>query len=163
MICFVVSKKKLNEICLELIPYQINSTVLEPELFIDPVKITIPAGFHEYFSLLVPNFLNNFPFFNRFAWYPFPNHMDQMIPLSYFMMNDLCGERLSVAEDVFQFLYCVRRSYRKNPYHNFEHAFNVIHSLYCMLSKHSNEFSILEVCRTLTSSNEKTGKVLASV
>lgn len=44
---FVDFKKKLNEVCLELLPYQINATVLEPEIFIDPQKITIPSGFNE--------------------------------------------------------------------------------------------------------------------
>ncbi|KAK9511345.1 hypothetical protein O3M35_000013 [Rhynocoris fuscipes] len=42
------------------------------------------------------------------------------------------------------FLLAVRHGYRKKPYHNFEHAFGMMHIIFVILHLHSNDFSMFE-------------------
>lgn len=46
---------------------------------------------------------------------------------------------------MMEFILTVRKCYRNNHYHNFEHAFNVAHCMYNILWRNLEKFSNLEV------------------
>lgn len=47
---------------------------------------------------------------------------------------------------MMQFILSARKLYRNNPYHNFEHAFNVCHCMHAILRRNLKKFSVIEVC-----------------
>lgn len=48
-------------------------------------------------------------------------------------------------KNMMQFILSTRKLYRNNPYHNFEHAFNVCHCMHAILKRNMKNFSNLEV------------------
>lgn len=63
------------------------------------------------------------------------------------MITDICGEITLDIEKLKMFVLTVRKSYRKRPYHNFEHAFTFTHCMYCILKKNRGVFSEIEVSK----------------
>ena len=48
-------------------------------------------------------------------------------------------------KNMMQFILSARKLYRNNPYHNFEHAFNVCHCMHAILRRNLKKFSVIEV------------------
>lgn len=48
--------------------------------------------------------------------------------------------------EISKFIFSIRRGYLNVSYHNFEHAFNVLHCIYCILIRNRDIFTRLEVC-----------------
>ena len=48
-------------------------------------------------------------------------------------------------ESLSEFILTVRDSYKDVYYHNYEHAFNVMHCIYCILQRNLDIFTDLEV------------------
>ena len=48
------------------------------------------------------------------------------------------------SEVLARFFMTIRRNYREVPYHNWNHAFEVAHAMYCILKNGSHQFSLLE-------------------
>ena len=47
-------------------------------------------------------------------------------------------------EVLARFFLTIRRNYREVPYHNWNHAFEVAHAMFCILKNGSHQFSLLE-------------------
>jgi hypothetical protein len=79
---------------------------------------------------------------------------EQLLPFIVDMFNDFALlEKFNVPKDKFQnFLVEVRNNYsKKNPYHNFRHAFDVTHTIYLLLTNTSaaGYLSYLEIFSVL--------------
>lgn len=65
------------------------------------------------------------------------------------MLVDCCGSGGSTTvweqNELYKFIITVKMCYRNVPYHNFEHAFNVTHCIFCMLKLYNDKFSLNEV------------------
>lgn len=61
------------------------------------------------------------------------------------MINKITGQGYFDQNILMQFILTVRKSYRPNPYHNFEHGFHVCHSMMIILSRNMDLFSDVEV------------------
>ena len=48
------------------------------------------------------------------------------------------------SEVLVRFFLTIRRNYREVPYHNWNHAFEVAHAMFCILKSGSHQFSLLE-------------------
>lgn len=68
-----------------------------------------------------------------------------MPALSMYMIVKIIGEPNVNLEEMMLFVLSVRKSYRENPYHNFEHAFNVCHCMYSILMRNMEQFTVIEV------------------
>lgn len=64
---------------------------------------------------------------------------------SVYMFVTVIGEENLVMNKVLEFVLTCRKSYRNNPYHNFEHAFTVTHCMYNAIIRNRNIFTELEV------------------
>lgn len=71
--------------------------------------------------------------------------MPHMPAFALYMIVKIIGEPNVNIEELMMFCLSVRKSYRDNPYHNFEHAFNVCHCMYNILQRNMDQFSIIEV------------------
>lgn len=72
--------------------------------------------------------------------------LNQAPYLAAHIVNDLCvGVRDIDQENLMNFMLVVRKLYRNNPYHNFEHAFNFMHCMYNILKRNLHMFSPMEV------------------
>eukprot|EP00488_Nonionellina_sp_1-RS-2012_P004106 TRINITY_DN915_c0_g1_i2.p1 TRINITY_DN915_c0_g1~~TRINITY_DN915_c0_g1_i2.p1 ORF type:complete len:374 (-),score=131.10 TRINITY_DN915_c0_g1_i2:271-1335(-) len=71
------------------------------------------------------------------------------IPMMVYMFNDFgLLEKFNISEEkLYAFLISVKKHYYDNPYHNFLHAFSVMHVCYLILKKTSmiKHFSTLDV------------------
>lgn len=72
-----------------------------------------------------------------------------MPQLSLHMFVNIIGHENLNIDDTIQFILSVKKSYRDNPYHNFEHAFNVCHCMFNMLNRNMDQFSAVEVSHQL--------------
>lgn len=71
--------------------------------------------------------------------------MNDLINCSIYMFNKIFDQRILIEPQfLLNFLFTVRRSYRNTTYHNFEHAFNVLHSVYCILIRNTEMFTFIE-------------------
>lgn len=57
----------------------------------------------------------------------------------------MIGEKVLDYNHLTEFILTVRKSYRDNPYHNFEHAFTVFHCMFNILHRNIQYFTNLEV------------------
>lgn len=64
--------------------------------------------------------------------------------LCYRMLADVLGMNYLNAEATYAFLVELRKLYREMSYHNFEHAFVFLHSVYCVLKRHGDRFDQVE-------------------
>lgn len=68
--------------------------------------------------------------------------MPQMV---YYMIKTVVGFQEINVYALREFILTVRKCYRPNPYHNWEHAFNVAHCMYNILLRNKSLFTIVEV------------------
>lgn len=68
---------------------------------------------------------------------------------SVYMLVSIIGEENLKMDKVLEFVLSCRKSYRGNPYHNFEHAFTVAHCMYNVLIRNRDIFTELEVYCTI--------------
>ncbi|KAK9511484.1 hypothetical protein O3M35_000129 [Rhynocoris fuscipes] len=79
----------------------------------------------------------------KFTWYPNENDLGLLLEYSWWMFRHLFKTELFFGK-IAAFLLAVRHGYRKKPYHNFEHAFGMMHIIFVILHLHSNDFSMFE-------------------
>ncbi|XP_049824772.1 cAMP and cAMP-inhibited cGMP 3',5'-cyclic phosphodiesterase 10A isoform X2 [Aethina tumida] len=84
------------------------------------------------------------PDFNRFFWYIPENLLQYMPQYCIFMFREIIGEEFLDMQVLMRFVLTVRKMYRNNPYHNFEHGFTVTHCMYNMLIRNKGIFSQIE-------------------
>lgn len=88
-------------------------------------QISLPKGIEEY------------------DWYPNQNQREYLAEYIWMMFRNLFKDE-PFFEKFGPFLMAVRQGYRHVPYHNFEHAFIVAHTIYIVLRTSEDEFSQFE-------------------
>ncbi|KAJ9591947.1 hypothetical protein L9F63_001549, partial [Diploptera punctata] len=81
--------------------------------------------------------------FETFSWYIF-GFEDIAPQLCLYMFHKLASDAFINLKISVEFILTMRKSYRSNPYHNFEHAFNVLHCMYNILLRNRDIFTPLE-------------------
>lgn len=71
--------------------------------------------------------------------------MDHMPQIALFMIIETIGSDGVNFEEMMKFVLTMKNFYRKNPYHNWEHAFNVCHCMYNILLRNMETFNDIEV------------------
>lgn len=61
------------------------------------------------------------------------------------MFVTVIGDENLIMDKTLEFILSCRKSYRNNPYHNFEHAFTVAHCMYNVLVRNRDIFTQIEV------------------
>lgn len=84
-------------------------------------------------------------FFDSFSWYV---DLDEFVDMPQFclqMILEVVDSADIHMQNMMEFILSVRKLYRPNPYHNFEHAFNVCHCMHAILKRNRSKFSAIEV------------------
>jgi cAMP and cAMP-inhibited cGMP 3',5'-cyclic phosphodiesterase 10 len=97
-----------------------------------------------------------FSFDFRFSWYINLNSFSQMPQYCLYMILQVVHVSEINVKNMMQFILSARKLYRTNPYHNFEHAFNVCHCMHAILRRNLKKFSVIEVL----TNGRKTTKVI---
>ncbi|XP_018324862.1 cAMP and cAMP-inhibited cGMP 3',5'-cyclic phosphodiesterase 10A-like [Agrilus planipennis] len=82
--------------------------------------------------------------FREFSWYIELDDFDNIPRYALYMIERVCGDFDVNSEQMMDFILSLRKNYRKNPYHNFEHAFNVCHCVYNVLRRNMLDFKPIE-------------------
>ncbi|KAL1116419.1 hypothetical protein AAG570_004893 [Ranatra chinensis] len=80
-----------------------------------------------------------------FAWFPVGTDNPELVLLALHLFERVLGPAFCDENDLPLFVATVCRSYRPNPYHNFEHAFNVTHCMANIILRNRNYFNALEM------------------
>nr|XP_023015593.1 cAMP and cAMP-inhibited cGMP 3',5'-cyclic phosphodiesterase 10A-like [Leptinotarsa decemlineata] len=117
---------KINECNLKLLRIQLKPCVHDMENFIQKPETEEPYNFTE------------------FRWYITPEDVPEMPRLVLHMITQIIGTKEIKMRNVMEFILSVRKCYRNNPYHNFEHAFNVAHCMFNILYRNKKQFNNIE-------------------
>ncbi|CAH1373880.1 hypothetical protein MTP99_015245 [Tenebrio molitor] len=85
------------------------------------------------------------PDFYQFSWYINLNSFSQMPQYCLYMILQVVHVSEINVKNMMQFILSARKLYRTNPYHNFEHAFNVCHCMHAILRRNLKKFSVIEL------------------
>ncbi|KAJ9591948.1 hypothetical protein L9F63_001550, partial [Diploptera punctata] len=89
--------------------------------------------------------------FETFSWYIFGS--ESVAPqLCLYMFRKLAGDAFINFKTSIEFILTIRKAYHPNPYHNFEHAFNVLHCMYNILLRNRGTFTLIEETALLIAS-----------
>ena len=85
-------------------------------------------------------------YFYSFDFYPYPQFMDEVTKLIFHMFTQKCTSLVTNNRRyLYNFIYMVKKSYRKRKFFNFTLGFNAMHSVYCLLQYNSGVFNTYEV------------------
>ncbi|ENN78871.1 hypothetical protein YQE_04660, partial [Dendroctonus ponderosae] len=115
----------LNESNLNLLSLQLKPCVHDISNFSKNPEVSIPSGFSE--------------------WYVSIDEEPIMPQMVYYMIRTVVGFQEVNVHALKEFILTVRKCYRPNPYHNWEHAFNVAHCMYNILLRNKSLFTNVEV------------------
>ncbi|KAK9875163.1 hypothetical protein WA026_005954 [Henosepilachna vigintioctopunctata] len=91
------------------------------------------------------------PQFLDFRWYIPDSAVGDTSFLAVHMVRELCEGQID-RDNLCRFILTVKKLYRKNSYHNFEHAFNFLHCMFGIIKRNGMIFSPLEVKALLIAS-----------
>lgn len=117
----------MNQSNLELLSYQLKPCIHDITNFVKNPDVVIPTGF------------------NDFRWYISVDEEPIMPQMVYYMMRTIVGFQEINPDILMKFILTVRKCYRPNPYHNWEHAFNVAHCMYNILLRNKSIFNDIEI------------------
>ncbi|XP_050308589.1 cAMP and cAMP-inhibited cGMP 3',5'-cyclic phosphodiesterase 10A-like isoform X2 [Anthonomus grandis grandis] len=117
----------LNESNLQLLSLQIRPCIHDSTSFAKIPEIDIPGGFSD------------------FRWYISVDEEPVMPQMVYYMIKTIVGFEQINLYNLREFILTVRKCYRANPYHNWEHAFNVAHCMYNICLRNMELFNDVEV------------------
>ncbi|KAG5883187.1 hypothetical protein JTB14_018203 [Gonioctena quinquepunctata] len=83
--------------------------------------------------------------FAEFRWYITPEDVPVMPQLMLHMLTQIVGTADINMKNAMEFILTVRKCYRNNPYHNFEHGFNVGHCMFNILLRNKKQFNNIEM------------------
>lgn len=83
--------------------------------------------------------------FFSFDWYISDGQDHYMPHLAMQMLIDLAKDSFTDISQMVKFILTVKKSYHNHPYHNFKHAFNVMHCIYNILKRNLDTFDEIEV------------------
>ncbi|KAH0998645.1 hypothetical protein HUJ05_009626, partial [Dendroctonus ponderosae] len=115
----------LNESNLNLLSLQLKPCVHDISNFSKNPEVSIPSGFSE--------------------WYVSIDEEPIMPQMVYYMIRTVVGFQEVNVHALKEFILTVRKCYRPNPYHNWEHAFNVAHCMYNILLRNKSLFTNVEI------------------
>ncbi|XP_070569294.1 cAMP and cAMP-inhibited cGMP 3',5'-cyclic phosphodiesterase 10A-like [Ptychodera flava] len=118
--------ESLLKVALEKLSYHSISTDVEVAWLRNTARVKEPAGFHKF----------------EFDYMTLSSNT--LCQLFIMMIHQLFGEDSFEMSRLIKFTLTVRKNYRKVPYHNWWHAFNVIHSMFLILEADPNLFTELE-------------------
>ncbi|XP_072391177.1 cAMP and cAMP-inhibited cGMP 3',5'-cyclic phosphodiesterase 10A-like [Diabrotica undecimpunctata] len=118
---------KINESNLKLLKLQLKPCSHDVESFTQKSTVTIPYNFAE------------------FRWYVSPEEFPDMPQLVLHMITEVVGKEEIHVKNMLEFILTVKKCYRNNPYHNFEHAFNVTHCMFIILMRNKETFYGIEI------------------
>ncbi|XP_050308588.1 cAMP and cAMP-inhibited cGMP 3',5'-cyclic phosphodiesterase 10A-like isoform X1 [Anthonomus grandis grandis] len=117
----------LNESNLQLLSLQIRPCIHDSTSFAKIPEIDIPGGFSD------------------FRWYISVDEEPVMPQMVYYMIKTIVGFEQINLYNLREFILTVRKCYRANPYHNWEHAFNVAHCMYNICLRNMELFNDVEL------------------
>lgn len=117
----------MNKSNLELLSSQLKPCIHDVTNFVKKPDVAIPTGF------------------NDFRWYVSVDEEPIMPQMVYYMMRTVVGFQEINPDILMKFILTVRKCYRPNPYHNWEHAFNVAHCMYNILLRNKSIFNDIEI------------------
>lgn len=71
--------------------------------------------------------------------------MQDMLGLTYFMLNDMFDQSVLESTTTMCFIQTVQQNYQQVAFHNFEHAFMFTHCVYNTLKLNPKCFNLIEV------------------
>ncbi|CAG9858267.1 unnamed protein product [Phyllotreta striolata] len=119
--------EKINDSNLKLLKLQMKPCVHDMETFMANAQVTLPYNFLE------------------FRWYISADDYPLMPQLVLYMFTDLIPKEDVHQKNLMEFILTVKKCYRNNYYHNFEHAFNVMHCMYNILTRNRDDFTEIEI------------------
>ncbi|XP_030754671.1 cAMP and cAMP-inhibited cGMP 3',5'-cyclic phosphodiesterase 10A-like [Sitophilus oryzae] len=117
----------LNESNMQLLSLQIKPCSHDIMNFLENTEVNIPSGFDD------------------FRWYISVEEEPIMPQMVYHMLKTVVGFTDMNIGLLVDFILTVRKCYRPNPYHNWEHAFNVSHCMYNILLRNPALFTEVEI------------------
>lgn len=143
---FFSYQDKINKTTQRMLQFHIKPCIHDVEYFANKTTVDqLPDEINEYIRVGVAFADFTKILIGRFHWYMSPSMEDIMPQLALYFITDIVGEIVMDLNAMKGFILTVRKSYRKNPYHNFEHAFNFTHCMFCILKRNKNVFSDIEV------------------
>ncbi|XP_056644945.1 cAMP and cAMP-inhibited cGMP 3',5'-cyclic phosphodiesterase 10A-like [Diorhabda sublineata] len=118
---------KINLSNLKLLKTQLKPCVHDMDSFLQKTTVEVPYNFAE------------------FRWYVSPEDIPDMPQLVLYMITEVVGRDEIHQKNMIEFILSVKKCYRHNPYHNFEHAFNVTHCIFIIISRNLEIFKPIEV------------------
>ncbi|GJQ85802.1 hypothetical protein Trydic_g20359 [Trypoxylus dichotomus] len=91
------------------------------------------------------DFYENTEAMKEFSWYIDLDYMDHMPQIAIYMILEIGGSDAMDSMEVIKFVLAMRNFYRRNPYHNWEHGFNVCHCMYNILLRNMDVFTEIEL------------------
>ncbi|XP_071445047.1 cAMP and cAMP-inhibited cGMP 3',5'-cyclic phosphodiesterase 10A-like, partial [Hetaerina americana] len=140
VICYYIFKKASLE------DMDSKSAAMEKMLMLNlkPNGSTIEKTLDSFRQLQIPK-----DFFS-FAWFPWDDN--KMHLLTIHMLKDTLDPQLAANDPlIVEFVLTVLNSYRRLPYHNFQHAVVVTHCAYIILKTNPNLFDQIEVSAIMVS------------
>ncbi|KAI4460298.1 cyclic nucleotide phosphodiesterase [Holotrichia oblita] len=92
-----------------------------------------------------PGFYENPEAMKEFSWYISLDHMEQMPQIALHLILEITGPDAMNVTELMKFILSMRNFYRKNPYHNWEHGFNVCHCMYNILLRNTDILTEIEI------------------
>lgn len=83
--------------------------------------------------------------FYSFRWDPYPDHMNNLVSLTIFMLEDLVDSTILPRKKLNETIVSIAKACRDNPYRNFEHSFMASHAFYYIQKQNPARFSQLEI------------------
>ncbi|XP_063909612.1 cAMP and cAMP-inhibited cGMP 3',5'-cyclic phosphodiesterase 10A-like isoform X2 [Zophobas morio] len=117
----------VSNISLKLLRLQLKPCTHDMDDFIVHPDTKIPSDFYQFYWYIN---LNNFGLMPQYVLYM----ILQVVHVSEINIKNM-----------MQFILSARKLYRNNPYHNFEHAFNVCHCMHAILRRNLKKFSVIEL------------------
>ncbi|KAL1488021.1 hypothetical protein ABEB36_015395 [Hypothenemus hampei] len=117
----------LNQSNLALLSIQLRPCDHEVTNFRRNLEVAIPNGF------------------NDFRWYVSMDEESIMPQMVFYMLKTVIGFQEVNQPVLMEFILTVRKCYRHNPYHNWEHAFNTTHCMYNILLRNKAMFTEAEI------------------
>lgn len=118
---------KMNEANLILLKLQLRPCVHDINSFQTKESVRIPFSF------------------NEFRWYISPEEYSDTPQFALHMFKEITGTDCLDISNLMSFILAVKKTYRNNHYHNWEHAFNVTHCMYNILKRNKYVFTDVEI------------------
>ncbi|XP_044258941.1 cAMP and cAMP-inhibited cGMP 3',5'-cyclic phosphodiesterase 10A-like [Tribolium madens] len=124
---------------------QMQSTRLLNNCFLKMIHLQMKPCIHDIMTYNVANSQVVIPVgFDHFSWHISTEDHPKMPQFILYMFLQLIKNTLN-PEHCIHYILSVKKFYRRNPYHNFEHALNVVHCMYLMLKRNIKQFNHTEI------------------